>query len=205
MGRTNALPRALKVAYTLLVLVWFPTWWVEHGLANFLWFSNIATLVLLYGLWAEDRLAVSMMAVAVTAPELFWIFDFLTQLLTPHDGFGLADYMFAKETRWRVRILSGVVHVLLPLLLLYCVHRLGYDRRALRYQIVLAWVVLPLVHFTTDPEANINWTHGPGDEPQGALPALVYLALVMIVLPLLVYAPSHWVLSRWRGRSGVGR
>lgn len=201
MKRTRMLPLWLKLAYTLLVLVWFPIWWVEHGLANFLWFSNIATLVLLFGLWAESRLAVSMMAVAVTAPEIFWNLDFLLQLLTPMDGFGLANYMFADATPWRVRILSGIVHVALPILLLYGVWRLGYDRRALRFQILLAFVVLPLVHFTTDPADNINWTHGPGDEPQETLHPLLYLALILAFMPAVVYAPTHWLLNRWAGSS----
>jgi hypothetical protein len=196
-GPKPALPLALKVAYTLLFLVWFPTWWVEHGLANFLWFSNIATIVLFFALWTEHRLALSTMAVAVIVPEVFWNVDFLLQLLTPFDGFGLADYMFADETPWHVFALSGAAHVTLPILLLYCVRRLGHDRRALRAQILLAWIVLPLVHFTTDPADNINWTRGLGEQPQDALSPLLYLALVMVIMPVFVYAPSHWALKKW--------
>jgi hypothetical protein len=73
---------------------------------------------------------------------------------------------------------------------------LGYDRRALPLQIVLAWIVLVVTWLFTDPDKNINWAFGPGARPQHALSPAAYLVVVMVVLPVFVYWPTHWMLSR---------
>src|SRR5262249_40872039 len=49
---------------------------------NFLWFSDIALLVTMPALWLESPLLASMMAVAVTLPELAWNLDFFVRLTT---------------------------------------------------------------------------------------------------------------------------
>lgn len=48
-----------------------------------------------------------------------------------------------------------------------------------------------------DPSGNnVNWVHGPGEDPQEILPPLVYLGLLMVGLPLAVFLPTHLVLKR---------
>ena len=61
---------------------------------------------------------------------------------------------------------------------------------------VLAWVVLPTSYLLTDPSANINWVRGLGREPQAWMPAPVFLILLMIAFPLVVYLPTHLLLKR---------
>jgi hypothetical protein len=94
-----------------------------------------------------------------------------------------------------VRLLS-LFHIWLPPLLLWMVYRLGYDERAFLAQTVLAWVLLPVTYFVTDPRENINWVRGPRGEPQEWMPGLLYLVLQMLVLPLFVYLPTHLVLKK---------
>src|SRR5207253_10552072 len=84
--------------------------------------------------------------------------------------------------------------LVLPALLLWMVWRLGYDSRAWLLQTLLTWVILLATFFFTDPAQNINWAFGPGTKPQHLLSPMVYLILVMLVLPLLVYLPTHLVL-----------
>lgn len=187
----------LKLAYTLFVIVLVPAYWLEYGPENFLWGSDIALCVTLLALWAENALLASMMALAILLPELAWSIDFFWRLMFGADSLELLGtrYMFDPELPLLVRGLS-LFHVMLPALLVWLVYRLGYERRALIYQTVLAWVVLPATYLLTDPSANINWVRGLGREPQAWMPGPVYLILLMIAFPVVVYLPTHLLLER---------
>jgi len=123
------IPLGLKIGYTLFVCALVPLYWRQYGPANFLWFSNIALLALVPALWLENALIASMMAVAVVFFEAIWNVDFFVHLLTGKSSVGLSAYMFDPKIPWFTRTLS-CFHIVLPLLLLWIVHRLGYDRQA---------------------------------------------------------------------------
>lgn len=189
--RPHGIIRFVKLAYAAFVCLLVPVYWRAYGPGNFLWFSDIALFVTLVALWARSALLASMAAVGVLALELLWTIDFLTggRLV------GLAGYMFDPDKPLYLRGLS-MFHLLLPPILLWLLYRLGYDRRALVAQTILAWIVLPLTYLTTDPEQNINWVFGPGVNPQDRISPSLYLGLQMIALPIFVYLPSHWALQR---------
>src|SRR5215510_11496420 len=84
------MPLWFKIAYTLFVCFLVPIYWRRYGPANFLWFSDIALLVTLPALWLESPLLASMMAVAVTLPELAWNVDFFVRLTTGASFMGLS-------------------------------------------------------------------------------------------------------------------
>lgn len=191
------IPLWIKLAYTLFVGVLVPAYWVHYGPANFLWASDIALLGTVVALWRESRLLASTMAVAVLLPELAWNLDFFTRLIVGRDVIGLdaTAYMFGPAQPLWLRALS-LFHVFLPLLLLWLLHRLGYDRRALLAATALCWVVLPVSFLFTDPAKNINWVFGWGEQPQTLLPAIGYLALLMMLFPLCIYLPTHHVLKK---------
>jgi hypothetical protein len=50
------IPLWIKVADTLFVCVLVPVYVRHYGLANFLWFSDVALLVTVPALWIESRL-----------------------------------------------------------------------------------------------------------------------------------------------------
>jgi len=187
------IPLWLKVAYTLMVATIVPVYFVHYGVANFLWFSDIALIVTGIALWDENRLLASMMAVAVLLPEALWNISFFARLLGGVRISGLADYMFDAAIPLWIRALS-LFHIPMPLVLLWMLHALGYDPRALAMQTALAWVVFPFTYAVTDPKENINWVFGPGGRPQRRLPPRLYLAVLLIVFPLIVYVPTHFVL-----------
>lgn len=192
---SGRIPTSIKVAYTLFVLLLVPVYWVQHGPANFLWFSDIALLVTLAALWLEARFLAGMMAVGVLIPEIGWNLDFFTGLLLGHTPIGIAAYMFDPELPLYLRALSGF-HIVLPPLLIWMVYRLGYAPRAWRAQTLLAWLVLPLSRLVSTPEQNVNWVYGLGDMRQTWLPDAAYVGLLMVLFPLIFYLPTHLVLKR---------
>jgi len=193
------MPLWLKLGYTLMVTAIVPVYFVHYGPANFLWFSDIALIATAVALWAESRLLASMMAVAVLLPELLWNISFFSRLLVRVRVSPLADYMFDRAIPLWIRALS-LFHIPMPLVLLWMVHTLGYDARALPAQTALAWVVFPVTYAVTDPKENINWVFGPGGQPQRRLPPRLYLLLVLLVFPLIVYVPTHVLLTTLFGR-----
>ena len=188
------IPAWIKVAYTIFLAVIVPIWIVKNGLANFLWFSDIAMLVAGAALWLESPLLASTMAVGVLLPESYWNVSFFGRLLTRHRIAGLTDYMFEPRKSRLVRGLSLVMHVALPVVLLVLLARLGYDERALLVQTALAWIVLPVTYLVTEPAKNVNWVFGPGNRPQHRIPPLAYLLLLMLAFPAAVYLPTHLLL-----------
>lgn len=193
--RHGQIPLWLKISYTLFLGLLVPVYAVQYGIANFLWFSDIALLVTLVALWRENRLLASMQVVSVTLLESLWILDFFIGLVTNASPFGLAAYMFDPKLSLFLCALS-LFHLVLPSLLLWLVFRLGYDTRAWLVQTLAAWAVLPVCYFFTAPEANINWVFGPGGQPQTWLSPSLYFFLVMLVFPFGIYFPTH-VLLRW--------
>jgi hypothetical protein len=187
------LPLWIKIAYTLLVVVIAVIYSFKYSLGNYLWFSDIGLLATVPALWFESSLLASMMVVGLLLPEALWNASFFWQLLTGKRISGLTDYMFDPRIPLYVRALS-LFHVLLPVLLLWMIAQLGYAQTAWIAQTALAWIVLPLTYWLTDPKENVNWVHGPGAEPQKRLPPLIYLGLVMIAFPVLLYFPTHILL-----------
>jgi hypothetical protein len=186
---------ALKVSWTAFVVLLVPVYWRRYGLANFLWFSDLALFATAVALWLESPLVASTAALAATLPELAWNADFLVGLVRKGRApLGLAAYMFDRSLPLWLRGLS-LFHVALPLVLVFLLHRLGYDERAWRVLTPIAVVVLVITYLLTAPEKNINWVFGPGTRPQRALSRPLYLLLVILFFPLVVYLPTHLALS----------
>ena len=57
-----------------------------------------------------------------------------------------------------------------------------------------------MTYWLTDPKDNVNWVYGPGSKPQTWIGRPAYLALVMVFFPLVIYLPTHLVLSALFGR-----
>jgi len=185
----------LKIGYTLFVCVLVPIYWRQYGPANFLWFSDIALIAMVPALWLENALLASMMAVSIIFFEAIWNIDFFTRLATSKSLIGLSAYMFDPKIPLFIRALSSF-HIGLPLLLLWTLHRLGYDRRAFFYQTILALLVLPLSYLVSNPRENVNWVYGFGETAQRTLPAPIFLILVMMIFPIVAYLPTHLLLAR---------
>jgi hypothetical protein len=192
-------PLWLEVAYTLFLCVLVPVYWIHWGPRNFLWFSDIALLVTGVALWLESSLLASMMTLAIALPELAWNVDFVGRLLTGRSIFGLSGYMLDATKPLALRALS-LFHIVLPVMLVWLVSRLGYDHRAWASQTIVALVVLPVTYWLTAPEDNVNWVYGPGSKPQTWISRPIYLSLVMVFFPLVIYLPTHLLLRALFGK-----
>ena len=188
------IPLWIKLAYTIFVAITVPVYAVKYSHGNFLWFSDITLLATVAALWLESPLLASMMAVGTLLPDVLWNLSFFGQLLTGKRVSGLTEYMFDPQKPLYLRAIS-LFHVFLPVLLVWMIARLGYEPTAWIAQTVLAWIVLPLSYWLTDPEENVNWVFGLGGKPQTWMPPLAYLALLLIGFPLLIYLPTHLLLE----------
>lgn len=194
--RRGAFPLWLRAAVALYVGALVPVYWAWYGPANFLWFSDVALFAVLLALWFELPLLASMMALAVLLPELAWTAGFVSRLFGGPDVVGLAGYMFDAALPAAVRALS-LFHLALPPLLVWLLARLGYDRRALPAQALLAALVLPASRAAATPANNINWTLGiAADVPPAGCPGWLWLLVLWLGFVLLLYLPLHLLLSR---------
>ena len=189
------IPISLKISYTLFVCLLVPIYWRQYGLVNFLWFSDIALLLLVPALWLESPLLISMMALAVVLPELAWNVDYFFRLATGVSLIGLTSYMFDATIPPFIRGLS-LFHVALPVILIWMLSLLGYDGRALLWQTLVAAAVLPLSYFLSNPRENVNWVYGLGEKPQAKVPAPLFVLFLMLLFPVGVYLPTHLLLDR---------
>ena len=190
----SRIPLAVKLVWTAVVLIWAAAYWHQYGLKNFLYFCDLGNLLIALGLWLESRFIISWQAVGLLVFQILYDIDLLGALLFGHHATGGTEYMFDPAIPLPVRAL-GLYHFVVPILLLWAIRRLGYDPRAWKWQIVLMVVVVP-INFFWHPEDNINFARGIGHE-QHLLPSWLYLIGYLVVVPLVVYWPTHKVLEHW--------
>ncbi len=200
------IPLWLKIGFTVWVAVWIPKYWLYYGPVNFLWFCDIANVVLVAALWAESSLLLSWQAVSVLLVQVLWVVDFTSALTVGRHPIGGTGYMFQATIPIDIRLLS-LFHGVTPFLLLWGARRLGYDRRAFWVQTIFAQILLPISWIATRHESgitkDINWVWGPFDDVQQKMPAVAYLLVTMIAYPVILFLPTHLFLRWWAPRPSV--
>ena len=196
----SRIPLWLKVSWTIWLLVWAPIYWRQYGAQNFLYFCDVGNFLIAIGLWTESRLILSWQAVGLLVFQTLYAIDLIGAALSGHHLFGGTEYMFDPKINLFVRLL-GLYHLIVPPLLLWAVRRVGYDREALRWQTFTTWTLVLFSYFWR-PEYNVNWARGLGHE-QHVVPHWLYLGIYLIVVPVVVYWPTHLVLKRWAGKGNI--
>ena len=207
-GEQSALrkiPLAAKLAYSAFVAVLVPVYLHAYGPTNFLYFCDTALLLTLVGMWLENSLLISMCSVGILFPQIVWLVDFGSTFLgIPLTG--LTGYMFDPNLPLFTRGLS-FFHGWLPLVLIWLLTRVGYDKRAFPAWSVLATALVLICYFFTPPAGaqmadpniarNINYAYGFNDKvPQTWMNQHLYVVLWIAVLCLLVFLPTHLVLTK---------
>ena len=194
----SSIPLWLKLAWTAWLVVWAPLYWRQYGAQNFLYFCDLGNFLIAAGLWLESGLILSWQAVGLLVFQTLYAIDLVGAVLFGHHIIGGTEYMFDPKVPLFVRLL-GLYHLVVPPLLLWSVRRLGYDPEALRWQTFTTWTLL-LINFNWRPEYNVNWARGLGHE-QHMVPHWMYLVAYLIVVPLVVYWPTHLALKRWAAKA----
>jgi hypothetical protein len=203
---TRRIPLWLKIGYTLWVIAWiilyarFVTW--QH----YLWLCHLGNVVIVIGLWTENGLLLSWQALSLLFADLVWTIDFLIGLTFGQTPLGSAWYMFAPEADFpRLQKALALFHLFLPMLLIWCVWRFGYDRRALWLQVATCVIIFPISFLVSAPDDNINWVYGPFGNVQHTVSPPLYLLAAIPAYLLVLYGPSHLLLCllapRPRGRT----
>ncbi len=195
---TSRVPLWLKIGWTIWLIAWAPIYWRQYGLQNFLFFCDIGNVLIGIGLWMESPLIFSWVACGLLVFQMLYTVDLAGALLLGRHFIGGTEYMFDPHLSLIIRLLS-LFHVLTPLLLLWAIWRLGYDRRGWKLQTGMAWIVVT-INYLWRPEQDVNWARGLFFREQHAVPGWVYLIAYLTLVPLLIYFPTHlflnW-LSRW--------
>jgi hypothetical protein len=156
----------------------------------------------LASVWTERPIYASIAAVGILLPQTLWAVDFLGTLIG-YPLVGMTAYMFDPKIPFCARALS-FFHFWLPFFLVYLVWQLGYDRRGLRAWTILAVVLLLVCYLwlpappatTPDQPVNVNYVYGPSDQkPQEWMDGRLWLASLLVGLPVLVFLPTHLLLN----------
>jgi len=198
--RGSVVPLWLKIGYTAWFAAWLPVYWIHHGAANFLWLCDVAVFLTLIALWSESRILVSSQLLATLVVGIGWTLDLAGGIALGVHPIGGTEYMLDAEQHLVVRLFS-LFHLFLPPLLLYAATRVGYDgRRGLLLQTLIATLVLLASYLVTDDKRNLNWVLGPFGEPQTLLAPGLYLLVVVVAYPLLLFLPGHALVRLFLGR-----
>src|SRR6267154_5679830 len=203
--RAMRIPLWLKLFWTAWVIVWAPAYWREYGPQNFLFFCDLGNLFIAAGLWLESSLIFSWQASGLLLFQSVFTIDLAAALISGRHLIGGTEYMFDPRVVLWIRLLS-LFHVVTPPLLLWAIRRLGYDGRGWMYQTLTAWIVVPINYFWR-PQYDVNWARGPFFREQHVVPGLLYLLGYLIIVPAVVYFPTHrflvWMTHRWRAKFPV--
>ncbi|MHB1949040.1 MAG: hypothetical protein ACYCQI_13110 [Gammaproteobacteria bacterium] len=190
----------LRILITLFLAILIPLYYVNYGISNFLWLSDIGLFLTFLGIWIQSPLMISMAVIGVLPFEIFWIIDFFLQLILHKPIFGVTDYMFDAKYSKFLRSLS-FFHIVLPILWFWLLIKWGYDDRAFKYQTILTWVVIILTYFFTPPHENINWIFMPKQFHWHWMPSYVWLMILLIGVPLLFLLPLHILFKYFFGKA----
>ena len=190
----------------LWLVAWFPSYWLVWGRTNFLHLCDVSVILTCAGLWSGSALLLSSQAVSSILADILWSLDAAWRLLLGRHLIGGTEYMWDAQYPLAVRLLS-LFHVFLPVIYVWALRRVGYDRRGWLLQSAIALVLLPISRLT-DPATNINYAFRDPLFHRTWGPAPAHLALMLAGLIAIFYWPTHQVLA-WvcaeegrRGRKG---
>jgi hypothetical protein len=196
-------PLGVRLAAAAWLAVFVGAYWATYGPANFLHICDVAVILTCVGLMRGSSLLLSSQALASLMVDLAWDLDLAWRAATGRHLVGGTEYMWESRFPLAVRLLS-CFHVFWPLLLLWALRRVGYDRRALPVQTVLTAILLVASYFVL-PQVNINFARANPFTGTPWGPPPVHLALSLLALVAVVYWPTHRLLNHFFPRSEVER
>lgn len=187
-------PLTLRWAALLWLILWFVVYWRTWGAANFIHLCDIAVILTCIGLWTNNSLLLSSQAVSSLFIDITWSFDAGYRYFFGRQLIGGTDYLFDLRFPLWIRLLS-LFHVILPILLLWALHRRGYDRRGWALQSAIVLLAFVAARFTS-PDENINFAFREPFHHHAWSPAALHVGLSVLFMCIVVYLPTHLLLQR---------
>jgi hypothetical protein len=198
-GAVAPFPTGVRIAALLWLALFVGAYWRTYGAANFLHLCDVAVILTCWGLWRGSALLLSSQAVSSLVVDVAWDLDLAWRFVTGGHIVGGTEYMWDARFPLAVRLMS-FFHVAWPPLLVWALRRVGYDRRALLVQSLIAAALFVASRLVL-PEANINFAHRDPFLARSWGPAPVHLALTWLALVGVIYWPTHRLLMRFFSRS----
>lgn len=193
----RGIPAWIRWGALVWLSFWLAVYWRVYGPENFLHLCDIAVILACAGLWLESPLLLSSQAVGSVIVDAVWGLDVVWRLFLGRHLLGGTEYVFDPRYPLWVRLLT-FFHVVTPPLLLWAVHRVGYDRRAWALQSVIAGGALVASRFTS-PAENLNFAFRAPFFHRAWGPAPAHLAVSLLFTMAVMYLPVHLVLQRLFG------
>jgi hypothetical protein len=179
-----------------IALLWMLTWLPLNvrvwGWENMMHVCDIGVILACIGLWTGNAILISSQAVGALPAGVLWCLDVCWRLVTGHHLVGGTEYMWDTAYPLGVR-LQSTFHFVLPLVLLWAIRKLGYERRALGFQAVVAGGVLIFSRFLP-PVLNMNYAYQDPLFHRVWGPVPVHLAVILAGMVGLLYWPTHLAL-----------
>jgi hypothetical protein len=174
--------------------VYLPSYAIAYPLTNFLFLCNLSALLTAWALWRGNVLLLSSQAVSLPLIGAAWTIDVSSRLLTGQHLIGGTEYMWDARFPLFTRLLS-LYHVAVPVALMACLRRTGYDRRGYPLQAAIALAAVVAGRFG-DPAANINYAFADPFFKRAWGGPVTHVALIAGTLALVVYPLAHLALAR---------
>jgi hypothetical protein len=187
----------------LWLAVYLPAYYLAYGLANFIFLCNIGVIFAAAGLWLGHRLLLSASAVASLFVGLIWSIDFGSRVATGEHLLGVTAYMWDPQFPLFTRALS-LYHVGWPLLMLFCMAKIGYDRRGWVLQAAIATPLVAVGRLAGDATENINYAFTDPLWGRQLGPVPVHLLTVIAATAFAIYGGSHALLTARYALSTAG-
>jgi hypothetical protein len=188
------LPLWIRWAALAWLVFWFTVYWRSWGALNFLHLCDIAEILACVGFAADNALLLSSQAVASLFVDAAWALDAGWTALSGHHLASGIEYLFDPSHALWVRLLS-LFHLALPVLLLWAVHCLGYDRRGFLLQLGIALPAFIASRFAPAAQ-NINYAFADPFFNRSWGPAPVHIVVIFLFMLAVVYLPTHLILKR---------
>lgn len=187
----------MRWAAAAWLLVWTPAYASVWGFTNFFHLCDIAVVLTCAGLWSGSRLLLSSQAVSSIVTDLSWDLDVCWRLVSGRHLFGGTEYMWQPEFPLFVRLLS-LFHVVWPVLLVWSLSRVGYDRRGLPLQAAITLCAL-VASRALGPALNLNYAFSEPFRGRSFGPAPLHVLVILGAIVSFAYVPTHLLLTRLFG------
>jgi hypothetical protein len=198
MPRQEPFP-VLRWVGLIWLAVWIPVTAKNYGWVNFLHECDVAVILTAIGLWYSNALLLSSQAVGTLVPDFLWCLDAAWRLFSGHNLIGGTEYMWDARFPLAARLLS-LFHVALPIVLIYALARVGYDRRGVWLQLGI-FAALFLASRFSPQDLDINFAFlDPLKHRWWGLAAGQWI--VIMAGAVVAFFPAHWIFRKFAPDAG---